>query len=94
MTVGTLTKNEMTVTTIYTVDETTTFDDSHPPRNISPAFEKTVQIGNICNNSFENELGVNVGQATDVAILNVLKVLGWDDQRSVRSSCRGLTYFT
>ncbi|CDZ96884.1 ca-transporting atpase [Phaffia rhodozyma] len=79
---GTLTKNEMTVTTIYTVDETTVFDDHHPPRDVSPALRKTVQIGNLCNNSFENEFGLNVGQATDVAILNVLKVFGFEDQRS------------
>lgn len=76
----------MTVTTIYTVDELVEFDDAHPPRTPSAALQKTVQIGNICNNAFRNEHGVNVGQATDVALLNVLRPFGYADQREVRDS--------
>jgi len=44
---------------------------------------KTALIGNVCNNAFRNEQGVNVGQATEVALLNVLPVLGKDDERKV-----------
>lgn len=76
----------MTVTAAYTVDELCEFDDAHPPRNISPALQKTIQIGNICNNAFRNEHGVNVGQATDVALLNVLGAFGYEDQRQVSVS--------
>jgi Ca2+-transporting ATPase len=82
---GTLTKNEMTVTTIYTVDETIEF---HDPLYVGPksaALVKTIQIGNLCNNAFKNEFGVNVGQATDVAILNTISVFGMEDARQVRS---------
>ena len=78
---GTLTKNEMTVTTAYTVDSLSEFDETHPVRSPSAALQKTIQIGNICNNAFKNEHGLNVGQSTDVALLNVLKVFNYDDQR-------------
>jgi Ca2+-transporting ATPase len=73
----------MTVTTAYTVDELSEFDEGHPPRSPSAALQKTIQIGNICNNAFKNEHGVNVGQSTDVALLNVLNVFGYEDQRQV-----------
>lgn len=56
---------------------------SHPSLNLSPAIAKTALVGNICNNSFRNEQGVFVGQATEVALLNVLPVLNLDDQRKV-----------
>jgi len=49
----------------------------------SPAMLKTALVGNICNNAFRNEQGINVGQATEVALLNVLPVLGKDDDRKV-----------
>ncbi|KAG8891155.1 High affinity Ca2+/Mn2+ P-type ATPase-like protein, partial [Tulasnella sp. 403] len=74
--------NEQTVTEIYTVDELLTVDWSHattaPPQS---ALFKTLQIGNVCNSAFRNEEGVVVGQATDVALLNVLDVYGVTDQR-------------
>ena len=76
----------MTVTTAYTVDELAEFDETHPPRSPSAALQKTIQIGNICNNAFKNEHGINVGQSTDVALLNVLKVFGYEDQRQVSRS--------
>ena len=44
---------------------------------------KTILIGNICNNSFRNEQGIYVGQATEVALLNVLPILQKDDERKV-----------
>ncbi|ORY32918.1 hypothetical protein BCR39DRAFT_522368 [Naematelia encephala] len=90
---GTLTKNEMTVTHIYAVDDlvdlTPQLNGPHlGPRHPdhaefapSPAMVKTALVGNICNNAFRNDAGVNVGQATEVALLNVLPVLGKDDER-------------
>lgn len=93
---GTLTKNEMTVTQVYTVDDLVdltphlhpSFGPKHPDHaefNPSAAMIKTISIGNICNNAFKNEQGVNVGQATEVALLNVLPVVNRDDDRKVRS---------
>lgn len=92
---GTLTKNEMTVTQIYAVDDLVDLTPHlngphlgprHPDHlefSPSPAILKAALIGNICNNAFRNDAGVNVGQATDVALLNVLPVLTKDDDRKV-----------
>ena len=95
---GTLTKNEMTVTHIYAVDDlvdltphlyTSRFSPRHPDHpnlTSSSAILKAAFIGNICNNAFRNDTGLNVGQATEVALLNVLPVLEQDDERKVRPS--------
>ena len=91
-TVGTLTKNEMTVTHVYAVDDLIDLSDHlhpsygprHPQREAfrpSPAISKSALVANICNNAFKNEQGLNVGQATEVALLNVLPVLGVEDAR-------------
>ncbi|WWD17105.1 calcium-transporting P-type ATPase, PMR1-type [Kwoniella shandongensis] len=91
---GTLTKNEMTVTHVYAVDDlvdlsphlhaATNFGPKRPdysPLSPSPAMMKTALIGSVCNNAFRNEQGINVGQATEVALLNVLPILTAEDQR-------------
>ncbi|KAL1411662.1 High affinity Ca2+/Mn2+ P-type ATPase-like protein [Vanrija albida] len=91
---GTLTKNEMTVTHMYTVDDLLDLNPHleslgrlgprHPDVAAfqpSPALKKTAQIGSICNNSFRNEQGINVGNATEVALINLLPVLSQEDER-------------
>ncbi|WVQ79940.1 calcium-transporting P-type ATPase, PMR1-type [Cryptococcus sp. DSM 104549] len=92
---GTLTKNEMTVTHMYSVDDlvdltphlnnpSSPFGPRRPDAGeffTSPALLKTALVGSVCNNAFKNEQGVNVGQATEVALLNVLPVLDAEDQR-------------
>lgn len=87
---GTLTKNEMTVTETYAVDEVVQIDPSSARHagQISPALAKAMEIGCICNNAslVRNENGEYVGQSTDVALLNVLDVFGIPDQRQVGSS--------
>lgn len=81
---GTLTKNEQTVTEAYTVDELIQIEQSASKlSNARSALLKTLQIGNICNSAFMNDEGVNVGQSTDVALLNVLPLFGLSDQRQV-----------
>lgn len=87
---GTLTKNEQTVTEAYAVDETVHIDPSTPvmpAERISPALTKAMEIGSLCNNASitRNENGEYVGQSTDVALLNVLEVFGIPDQRQVRA---------
>ena len=87
---GTLTKNEQTVIEAYTVDETTVLDPTSTKMHhgrISPALQKTLEIGSICNNASltKNEDGIYVGQSTDVALLNVLELCGVGDARSVRA---------
>jgi Ca2+-transporting ATPase len=77
---GTLTTNEMTVTHLYAVDDLMDLTPhlnkdpfaprhpDHPAFSPSPAMLKTATIGNVCNNAFRNEAGLNVGQATEVAL--------------------------
>jgi Ca2+-transporting ATPase len=47
--------------------------------------KKALEIGALCNNAsiVRNEDGVYVGQSTDVALLNVLDVVGVVDRRAV-----------
>ncbi|KAH9889286.1 E1-E2 ATPase-domain-containing protein [Cubamyces lactineus] len=81
---GTLTKNEQTVTEVYSVDETITLDPSAPAPpdiHINPSVRKALAIGSLCNNAVRNEEGEYVGQSTDVALLNVLPLFGMSDQR-------------
>jgi P-type Ca2+ transporter type 2C len=79
--------NEQTVTELYTVDESTRIDPNSPsaPAHVSPALQKALEIGAICNNASasRNEAGVFVGQSTDVAMLNILHVFGMPDPREV-----------
>lgn len=95
---GTLTKNEMTVTHMYSVDElvdltahlnaTSPYSPRRPDSQqlwISPALHKVALVGSLCNDAFKNDQGINVGQATEVALLNVLPVLKTEDQRKVGS---------
>jgi P-type Ca2+ transporter type 2C len=87
---GTLTKNEQTVKELYTVDETVHIDSSGVASYhhlTSLAMKKAVEIGAICNNASgsKNQDGQYIGQSTDVALLNILEVLGIPDPRVVRS---------
>ena len=93
---GTLTKNEQTVTELYTVDEVVNVDASGsvpPSTDVSPAMSKTLEIGSLCNNAiYRPEEGVYVGHSVDVALLNVLNVFGMTDQRPVRISLSPLPH--
>lgn len=77
---GTLTKNEQTVTEVYAVDETVIVEGHE---HVSPAVIKTLEVGALCNNCLRDETGAFVGQATDVALLNVLKEFDLPDPRQV-----------
>ncbi|KAL5504481.1 PMR1 [Sanghuangporus vaninii] len=81
---GTLTKNEQTVIEIYTVDEMMLLDSSGSSAlqtKMTPALKKALQIGSVCNNARMNESGAFVGQSTDVALLNVMRVFDMSDPR-------------
>jgi Ca2+-transporting ATPase len=86
---GTLTRNEQTVTELYSVDELVCLDPTtpSPPAHVSPALRKTLEVGALCNDAsiVRNENGEYVGHATDVALLNALSVFGLPDPRQVRS---------
>ncbi len=84
---GTLTRNEQTVTELYSVDELVSVDPAAPapPTHVSPALRKTLEVGALCNDAStaRNEDGNYVGHATDVALLNVLPVFDLPDPRQV-----------
>jgi P-type Ca2+ transporter type 2C len=88
--IGTLTRNELTVTELYAVDEPVHIDPTAPtsPPRVSPAVRKTLEVGALCNNASatRNEDGIFVGQATDVALLNALSVFDHPDPRQVSKS--------
>ncbi|KAK4704970.1 hypothetical protein P7C70_g1229, partial [Phenoliferia sp. Uapishka_3] len=79
---GTLTTNVMTVTKAYTVDEGVFDIDVLPPMlNPSDARARLFLVGNICNSTYTDRGRKNVGQATEVALMNALPVVGLRDQR-------------
>ncbi|EST09416.1 Cation-transporting P-type ATPase, N-terminal [Kalmanozyma brasiliensis GHG001] len=78
---GTLTTNEMTVTKCWTAEDGIIDVADHMSHKHSQALSRALLTGNVCNNSHRNELGTNVGQATDVALVNILKIFGLEDQR-------------
>ncbi|TIB03125.1 hypothetical protein E3P96_01968 [Wallemia ichthyophaga] len=78
---GTLTKNIMTVTKAFTVPDGPISIDGKLDK-ISPALERTLLIGNICNNARKDEHGKNVGQPTDVALVDVIEGQGTNDKRT------------
>lgn len=89
---GTLTTNVMTVTRAYTVDHGI-FDVENAPPMLTPDDPRARMflVGNVCNHSHLAGHGSKyVGQATEVALMNVLPVLGLRDQRDVSRSgvCR------
>ena len=77
---GTLTKNFMTVTRAFTVPDGP-ISLENKLNKISPALERTFLIGNICNNARKDEHGHNVGQPTDVALINIVEENGLEDKR-------------
>lgn len=80
---GTLTCNEMTVVRCFTMEDGILDLSKSVPHGPSRALSKCLLAGNLCNNSHRNEEGANVGQATDVAMVNILRAFGLDDKRPV-----------
>ncbi|CDU22366.1 probable PMR1-secretory pathway Ca++-transporting P-type ATPase [Sporisorium scitamineum] len=78
---GTLTTNEMTVTKCWTAEDDIVDVAQHMSHKHTQALSRVLLTGNVCNNSHRNEVGANVGQATDVALVNILRVFGLEDQR-------------
>ncbi|KAG2225442.1 hypothetical protein INT45_010078 [Circinella minor] len=66
---GTLTRNQMTVTKVFTLDNEKIFD-----------YEHTVP-SNLCNNAYVTEDGKYIGQPTDIALLEVSIRSGIKDER-------------
>jgi Ca2+-transporting ATPase len=79
--------NEQTVTEVYVVDETTIVDlpGGQVISKVSPAVRKVLEVGGLCNNAVYVD-GAYAGQATDVALVNVLAAFGMTDPRAVSGS--------
>ncbi|CAO1631350.1 unnamed protein product [Parajaminaea phylloscopi] len=80
---GTLTTNKMTVCRCFTLEDA--FIDLTHREDVPPspgrALSRTLLAGNLCNNSHRDEAGQNIGQATDVAMVNVLRAFQLEDKR-------------
>lgn len=97
--VGTLTMNHMTITKIYTLENDEVLDVEKSGKAISSmgndtAVKRVLRIGilpfyvvltsgNLCNNAHLGEFNKLVGQATDVALIDILNTLHLEDIRPV-----------
>ncbi|KAH8927154.1 calcium-transporting P, partial [Atractiella rhizophila] len=80
---GTLTTNVMTVTQAYTVDsDVFQLRSINGGNGMTEAMQALFLTGNLCNKAYYGQEGTMVGQATEVALMNVLKVVGMNDVRT------------
>lgn len=81
---GTLTMNHMTVTRIFTPTKTMSspFPKSGSREDKDGNVKRLLKIGNLCNNAQEKDNTV-VGQATDVALIELLGEFGETDEREI-----------
>lgn len=80
---GTLTTNVMTVCRCFTLEDglVDLTQRKQIPASPGRALSRTLLVGSLCNNSHRDEQGRNVGQATDVAMVNVLRTFDLEDKR-------------
>ncbi len=71
----------MTVVKCWTAEDGILDVTQHLSHRHTQALSRVLLTGNLCNNSHRNEQGTNVGQATDVALVNILRTFGLEDQR-------------
>ncbi|OMJ21450.1 Calcium-transporting ATPase 1 [Smittium culicis] len=80
---GTLTLNKMEVQYLYTITEglINVTDDKIHQASSSWSYNQLLKSGNLCNNAKVNDKNELIGQATDIAMLNVaLKIRGVDER--------------
>ncbi|PVU93132.1 hypothetical protein BB561_003440 [Smittium simulii] len=80
---GTLTMNKMEVQYLYTVSEglVSISPDSTNKIFSSWSYSQLLKVGNMCNNAKLNAEGSLIGQATDIAMLNIaLKIRNVDER--------------
>lgn len=80
---GTLTTNKMTVCRTFTFEDGVIdlTKREQVPHSHGKALSRTLLVGNLCNNSHRDQTGQNVGQATDVAMANILRLFELEDKR-------------
>ncbi|KAG7193361.1 High affinity Ca2+/Mn2+ P-type ATPase-like protein [Scheffersomyces spartinae] len=89
---GTLTKNQMSVTKVWTSDYEGSFnspfliveklDDTNLHKEMTTNMRRTLEAGNICNNArYSHESDKFVGNASDIALVDCLQHFGLEDVR-------------
>lgn len=89
---GTLTKNQMSVTKLWTSDYEGSFntpflvveklDDTNLHKEMTTNMRRTLEAGNICNNArYSDEIDKFVGNASDIALVDCLQHFGLEDVR-------------
>ncbi|KAJ1839588.1 High affinity Ca2+/Mn2+ P-type ATPase-like protein, partial [Coemansia sp. RSA 2703] len=79
---GTLTMNQMEVEYLYSAaDGLVDVRASSPTDSLSRTLQQLLRIGNVCNNAAVDSRGAPIGQATDIAVLNVAMRLRHFDER-------------
>ncbi|KAF9580422.1 High affinity Ca2+/Mn2+ P-type ATPase-like protein [Lunasporangiospora selenospora] len=76
--------NQMTVTKAFTLAESFPVDLDQTKTvdvDLHPGLRRLLQIGNLCNNAFMDEHSKWIGQPTDIALIEVLRGLGINDER-------------
>jgi P-type Ca2+ transporter type 2C len=80
--------NHMTITKMYTLESDEIIHVDRQIDHISnlgndSALKRVLRIGNLCNNAHLGEFDKLVGQATDVALIDVLQKFQIEDIRPV-----------
>lgn len=96
---GTLTTNHMTVSKLFCLDSSGTYENAISPEEDSE-FEvhdndgkETLTIANICNNAkYSEEHNLYIGNPTDVALIEVLTKFGIPDQRDSHEKMEELSF--
>ncbi|CEH11910.1 ca-transporting atpase [Ceraceosorus bombacis] len=78
---GTLTCNQMAVVRAFTFEDGQIDLNKAIPHKPSEALQRSLLVGNLCNNSHRDSNGHFVGQATDVAMVDVLALFSLEDKR-------------
>src|ERR1700738_5642727 len=88
---GTLTMNHMTITKVFTLEREDILEveksvDAITSLGNESAVKRVLRIGNLCNNAHRGEFNKLVGQATDVALIDILHKFQLEDIRPVSPS--------
>lgn len=96
---GTLTKNQMTVTKLWTMDmgqenePWVTVDNHTHTQAPNKAVTQLLEIGTFCNNTkTSQETGQHIGNPTDIALIEVLPKFGLEDIRNTKTRIQEIPF--
>jgi P-type Ca2+ transporter type 2C len=88
---GTLTCNQMTITTLYSLEKNLIIDDHPTDFKNDPVFKQILEIGVLCNDAQLSKNGNDfevIGDPTEGALLRVAKQAGMDQEKLSLTSPR------